>query len=87
MRAVLQYRSWDQDGNKVFQILAENKIEILKTTDDSTFPKVTIRIEDNKQLLSLVYDLNKACTREVKVLGIKSDETLMNRIKNWITKE
>lgn len=82
MKAVLKYTDCLQDGRNVFNTLAIYNVEILKTKQGcSIYPKITIRIKDMSELNQLIFALNKNCTYEVRVVKIKSEDSLIAKIK------
>lgn len=65
-----------------FSVLSEHNVEILRTKHDaSIYPKVTIRIKDNGELMELLHDLNYKCFHEVSVVKIKTEAGIIERIK------
>lgn len=82
MKAVLKYTDCLQDGRKVFNTLAVRNVEILKTKQGcSIYPQITIRIKDTNELNQLVSALNKNCNYEVRVVKVKSESGLIEKIK------
>ena len=45
------------------------------------YPKVTIRVKDHNELRQLLFELNNICTYEVRVVKVKSENSLIERIK------
>lgn len=77
MRAILKYTDCLQDGRNVFNTLAIRNVGILRTRQGcSIYPKITIHIKDNDELNQLISALNRNCTYEVRVIKVKSDETI-----------
>ena len=65
-----------------FSVLSEHNVEILRTKyDASIYPKVTIRIKNNNELMELLHDLNYKCFHEVSVVKIKTEAGIIERIK------
>ena len=82
MKAVLKYTDCLQDGRNVFHTLAVRNVEILKTKQGfSIYPQITIRIKDTDELNQLVSELNKNCRYEVRVVKVKSESGLIEKIK------
>lgn len=82
MKAVLKYTDCLQDGRKVFNTLAINNTEIIKTKQGcSIYPQITIRVKDMSELNQLVSALNRNCTYEVRVVKVKSENSLIEKIK------
>lgn len=82
MKAVLEYTNCLQDGRNVFNTLALGNAEILKTKQGcSIYPQITIRVKDTNQLNHLVSALNRNCTYEVRVVKVKSEDSLFEKIK------
>ena len=83
MKVVLKYTDCLQDGRKVFYVLGNSNAEILKTKQigPTIYPKVTIRIKDNNELRQLLSELNNMCTYEVRVVKVKSESGIIERIK------
>lgn len=82
MKAVLKYTDCLQDGRNVFNTLAIKNVEILKTRQGCPiYPRITIRINDMNELNQLVSALNRNCNYEVRVVKVKSEEGLLNKIK------
>lgn len=75
LKVVLKYTDCLQDGRNVFNVLAMNNIEILKTRvkSFSIYPRVTIRAKDYKELNSLMSHLNQKWTYEVVVEKVKQE--------------
>ena len=75
LRVVLKYTDCLQDGRNVFNVLAMNNIEILKTKikSFSIYPRVTIRVKDYKELNDLISQLNQKCIYEVAVEKVKQE--------------
>lgn len=71
-----------EDGRIFFSVLSEHNVEILRTKyDASIYPKVTIRIKNNNELMELLHDLNYKCFHEVSVVKIKTEAGIIERIK------
>lgn len=77
MKAVLECYDHiiSRDGRQMFRILAERKIEVIKTktytcTSDV---RVTIRIKDWNELNLLVSELNKYCSCGVRIVKVRYD--------------
>lgn len=81
MKAILQYTNVIHDTETMFNTLLEKDMEVLKIQSGTPRPKITIRVKDNNDLIELVYELNKKCVYEVKVLKIKSDNSIFSLIK------
>lgn len=82
MKAILRYMDYVEDGKIIFFVLSEHNVEILRTKHDaSIYPKVTIRIKDNGELMELLHDLNYKCFHEVSVVKIKTEAGIIERIK------
>jgi hypothetical protein len=83
MKAILRYTDCLSDGKNVFRILANRNIEVLKTKQKSfnIYPQITIRINDQNELNQLLFDLNRNCTYEVRVVKVKSENRIIDRIK------
>lgn len=83
MKAVLRYTDCLLDYKNVFRVLAEHDAKVLKTKlkPYSTYPEVTIRIEDINELNKLVHALNSKTTYGVVVVKVKSEAGLLERIK------
>ena len=82
MKAILRYMDYVEDGKIIFSVLSEHNVEILRTKHDaSIYPKVTIRIKDNGELMELLHDLNYECFHEVSVVKIKTEAGIIERIK------
>ena len=82
MKAILRYMDYVEDGKIIFSVLSEHNVEILSTKHDaSIYPKVTIRIKDNGELMELLHDLNYKCFHEVSVVKIKTEAGIIERIK------
>lgn len=82
MKAILRYMNYVEDGKIIFSVLSEHNVEILRTKHDaSIYPKVTIRIKDNGELMELLHDLNYKCFHEVSVVKIKTEAGIIERIK------
>lgn len=72
IKVVLQYTDCLQDGRKVFGVLSAHNVKILKTRKGSSiYPKVTICIDDYNKLNDILYDLNRICSYEVRVVKVK----------------
>lgn len=86
MKAILQYTDCLQDGKEVFRILSLYNIEILKTRQVlwSICPKITIRIKDYNQLNEIIQRLNNDCEYEVRVVCVKSEYSLFEKIKKLL---
>lgn len=74
VRAVLRYTDCLQDGRKVFFILAQKNIKVLKTKQDYTYPEITIFIENWQKLNELVAVLNKICLYEVRIVETRESD-------------
>lgn len=82
MKAILRYVDYAEDCRIFFSVLSEHNVEILRTKHDaSIYPKVTIRIKDNGELMELLHDLNYKCFHEVSVVKIKTEAGIIERIK------
>lgn len=82
MKAVLKYTDCLQDGRRVFNTLAINNVEVLKTKQGcSIYPQITIRIKDMSELNQLVSALNRSCIYEVRIVKVKSENSLIEKIK------
>lgn len=82
MKAVLKYTDCLQDGRNVFNTLALRNVEILKTKQGmSIYPQITIRVKDTNELNQLMSSLNRNCTYEVRVVKVKSETSLIEKIK------
>lgn len=82
MKAILRYMDYVEDGKIIFSVLSEHNVETLRTKHDaSIYPKVTIRIKDNGELMELLHDLNYKCFHEVSVVKIKTEAGIIERIK------
>ena len=82
MKAILRYMDYVEDGKIIFSVLSEHNVEILRTKHDaSIYPKVTIRIKNNGELMELLHDLNYKCFHEVSVVKIKTEAGIIERIK------
>lgn len=82
MKAILRYVDYAEDGRIFFSVLSEHNVEILRTKyDASIYPKVTIRIKNNNELMELLHDLNYKCFHEVSVVKIKTEAGIIERIK------
>lgn len=82
MKAILRYVDYAEDGRIFFSVLSEHNVEILRIKHDaSIYPKVTIRIKDNGELMELLHDLNYKCFHEVSVVKIKTEAGIIERIK------
>ena len=83
MKVVLEYTDCLQDGKNVFSILAANDVEILKSKKIywSIEVLVTIRIKDGNELNKLIYELNRNCKHEVRVISVKFEDNFLERIK------
>ena len=82
MKAILRSVVYAEDGRNFFSVLSEHNVEILRTKyDASIYPKVTIRIKNNNELMELLHDLNYKCFHEVSVVKIKTEAGIIERIK------
>ena len=73
LKVTLRYTDCLQDGRRVFQIIANHNVIILKTKPAifSIYPKVIILVDSIKSLNALVSDLNSKCSYEVSVVKTK----------------
>ena len=72
LKVVLKYTDCLQDGRNVFGVLAAHNVKILNTRAFLTmYPKVTICIENYDELNNILYDLNRTCSYEVRVVKVK----------------
>ena len=73
LKVVLQYTDCLQDGRRVFDILANYNVAILKTQSRSwsVHPRITIAIVDYPELNDLISSLNRNCLYEVRVVKTK----------------
>ena len=72
LKVVLKYTDCLQDGRNVFGVLASHNVKILNTRAFLTmYPKVTICIDDYNKLNNVLYDLNRECSYEVRVVKVK----------------
>ena len=89
MKAVLEYAdgTFATDRKNVFSILAKYDIEILKTKKGQCSiyytSRTTIRIKDNNELNKLITNLNDISTFGVSVINVKSECSLLERIKRF----
>ncbi len=83
MKATLRYSDCLQDDRKVFRILAENNIDIvkIKIQEWSLVVYITIFVDSRQKLNELLYKLNCECPFEVSVVKISGA-----RIKNKMSK-
>lgn len=82
MKAVLKYTDCLQDGKNVFNTLAIHNVEVLKTKQGfSIYPHITIRIKDTGELNQIVSALNRNCRYEVRIVKVKSEYSLIEKIK------
>ena len=70
MKAVLGYVNCCGDKNKIFRILANNGIKVIKTQDfiESLEHRVTIETENYSELNEIVEELNENCVYGVSVI-------------------
>jgi len=87
MLAILQYTECLQDGRNVYRILAKNNAEIVKTVCKfgSIYPKIVIRVEDIKELNDLLEQLNDFSIYGVRLLKIKSERTISERLRRFFS--
>lgn len=73
LKVVLQYTDCLQDGQNVFNTLANYGVAILKTQSRSwsIYPRIIIVVRDYAELNDLVYALNCNCIYEVRVVKTK----------------
>lgn len=78
MRAILRYTDCLLDGKNVFRVLSENNVDILDTKQWpwSICPKITIHIESHRELNKLLYELNRRCTYEVRLVKTKKRKSV-----------
>ena len=90
MKAVLEYYNHiiSRDGRQMFRILAERKIEVIKTKTDTwtSDVRVTIRIKDWNELNLLVSELNKYCPCGVRIVKVRGDG-VFNRLRRKTDEE
>lgn len=86
MLAILQYTECLQDGRNVYRVLAKNNAEIVKTVRKfgSIYPKIVIRIEDINELNDLLEQLNDFSIYGVRMLKIKSERTISERLRRFL---
>lgn len=77
MRATIEYEDHliSRDGKKVFQVLAENNIKIIKTKL-GTFcsqTRVIIEVKNYDEVNMLLAELNRRCTEGVKLIKVRGD--------------
>lgn len=87
MLAILQYTECLQDGRNVYRILAKNNAEIVKTVRKcgSIYPKIVIRVEDINELNDLLEQLNDFSIYGVRMLKIKSERTISERLRRFFS--
>ena len=87
MLAILQYTECLQDGRNVYRILAKNNAEIVKTVRKfgSIYPKIVIRVEDINELNDLLEQLNDFSIYGVRMLKIKSERTISERLRSFFS--
>jgi|GEM_PF-1906152 len=87
MLAILQYTECLQDGRNVYRVLAKNNAEIVKTVRKfgSIYPKIVIRIEDINELNDLLEQLNDFSIYGVRMLKIKSERTISERLRRFFS--
>lgn len=82
MKVILRYTDCLQDSRNVFNTLASHNVEVIKTKQGCyIYPQITIRVKDTNELNKLVSALNCNCTYEVRVVKVKSEEGLIEKIK------
>lgn len=77
MRATIEYTDHLilRDGKKVFQVLAENNVKIIKTKL-GTFvsqTRVIIEVKNYDEINMLLAELNRRCTEGVKLIKVRGD--------------
>jgi len=87
MLAILQYTECLMDGRNVYRILAKNNAEIVKTVRKcgSIYPKIVIRVEDINELNDLLEQLNDFSIYGVRLLKIKSERTISERLRRFFS--
>ena len=87
MLAILQYTECLQDGRNVYRILAKNNADIVKPVRKfgSIYPKIVIRVEDINELNDLLEQLNDFSIYGVRMLKIKSERTISERLRKFFS--
>ena len=72
LQVILQYTNCLQEGKRVFRILSDYNIEILKTKKKTNvYTRVVILVKDNNALNLLMSTLNRCCSYEVIIIEKK----------------
>lgn len=74
----IKYTDCLSDGKNAFRIIANRNIEVLKTKQKSydIYPQITIRINDQNELIQLLSDLNRNCIYEARLVKVKNERGL-----------
>lgn len=83
MKAILQYTDSMFDNKNVFEVLAQNNVEVIKTKQGkfSIYPLVTIRVKDTDTLNKILEQLNKNSIYGVRIIKVKSGKSFIERVK------
>lgn len=83
MKAILQYTDCMFDNKNVFEVLARNNVEVIKTKQGqfSIYPLVTIRVKDTDTLNKILGQLNESSFYGVRIIKVKSDKSFIERVK------
>lgn len=83
MKAILQYTDCMFDNKNVFEVLARNNVEVIKTKQGqfSIYPLVTIKVKDTDTLNKILEQLNESSFYGVRIIKVKSGKSFIERVK------
>lgn len=83
MKAILQYTDCMFDNKNVFEVLARNNVEVIKTKQGqfSIYPLVTIRVKDTDTLNKILEQLNESSFYGVRIIKVNSGKSFIERVK------
>ena len=87
LKAILQYQDTNSTGDekRVYMLLTQNKIPIIKTEGFVTCNKLTAVFKDYDELQAVLYQLNNICHYAVKLVRYKKIKD--KKVKTKKTKE
>lgn len=83
MKVILQYTNCMSDDMNIFEVLARNNVEVIKTKQKlySIYPLVTIGVKNTNTLNKILEQLNEKSVYGVRIVKVKSDKSFIERLK------